>query len=257
MSGSVRRPIVVAGTAGSVSWPSFPRPFGARAECTVVSSSPFRPACPHNPCRHTDAECRLWAGKRPWPPESAPEVLHHADSRRLRLATAGFHERRRAGCAWSHFFPRSVGLGPTACCASGAFTIAPSILCQDQAICSISSYSASPFRHIFTNTPLCFHCRKYLCTELALPYSFGSAFHWQPVRSTYTIASNTLRGSMGLRPPPGRRLYFRPLGRLGFGIRGATRSHNASDTVHDLSVLMNTSIPRATSKRQGLFTDKL
>jgi hypothetical protein len=131
-------------------------------------------------------------------------------------------------------------LGPTASTANGAFTIAPSMLCQDQAMCSISSYSASPLRHIFTNTPHPFHWRKYLCTELGLPYSFGSAFHWQPVRSTYTIASNILRGSMGFRPPPGRRLYLRPFGRLGFGIRGAMRSHNASETVHDLGVLMNT-----------------
>jgi len=53
---------------------------------------------------------------------------------------------------------------------------------------------------------------------------------------------------MGLRPPPGRRLYFRPLGRLGFGIRGATRSHNASDTVHDFIAAMNTSIAQAPAK---------
>ena len=240
MSGSFRQPIAVVGTASSASWPLFPRLSVARAERSVVSSSPFRPASPHTPCRRTDAEQGLWAGKQPWPPGSAREVLHHDDARRLRLTTAGFHGRRRAGCAWCHFFPRSVGLGPTASSANGAFTIAPSMLCQDQAMCSISLYSASPLRHIFTNTPHCFHWRKYLCTELALPYSFGSAFHWQPVRSTYTIASNILRGSMGFRPPPGRRLYLRPLGRLGFGIRGATRSHKASETVHDLSVFMNT-----------------
>jgi hypothetical protein len=131
-------------------------------------------------------------------------------------------------------------LGPTASSANGAFTIAPSMLCHDQAICSISSYSASPLRHIFTNTPHSFQRRKYLCTELALPYSFGSAFHWQPVRSTYMIASNILRGSMGFRPPPGRRLYLRPFGRLGFGIRGATRSHKASETVHDLVAFTDT-----------------
>jgi len=111
------------------------------------------------------------------------------------------------------------------------------MLCHDQAIPSISSYTANPRRHSFTNTPTRFHSRKYACTELALPYSLGKAFHWQPVRSTYTIASNTRRGSIRFRPAPGRRRYLRPLARLCFGISGPTRSHNASDTVHDLSVL--------------------
>jgi hypothetical protein len=49
---------------------------------------------------------------------------------------------------------------------------------------------------------------------------------------------------MGFRPPPGRRLYLRLLGRSGFGIRGATRSHRASDTVQDFSVVMHASIPQ-------------
>lgn len=36
----------------------------------------------------------------------------------------------------------------------------------------------------------------------ALPKrSFGSAFHWQPVRNTYTTSSNTSRAGFGLRPP--------------------------------------------------------
>ncbi len=248
MSESVRPPTVVVGTASSVSLPLFPRLFGAHAEHSVVSLWLFRLAGPHSPYRRRDAERSLWAGERLWPLELVPEVLHHADAPRSRLMTAGFHHRRRAGCAWSHFFPRSVGLGPTDCSAKGAFTIAPSMLCQDHAMSSISSYSASPLRHIFTNTPRCFQFRKYWCTELALPNSFGSAFHWQPVRSTYMIASNTVRGFLGFRPPPGRLLYLRPLGRLGFGIRGSTRSHNASDTVHDLCVLMHTSIPQALVK---------
>jgi hypothetical protein len=76
----------------------------------------------------------------------------------------------------------------------------------------------------------------------------GKAFHWQPVRNTYTIASNTLRGSMRFRPPPGRLLYLRPLARSCFGISGAIRSHRASDTVHDLSVLMHHSIAIPASK---------
>ncbi len=247
-NGFVRRPTCVRGAADCASWPLSLRPVVAHGECNAVSSSPAWLALRHIPYRRINAERDLVAGERLWRPESAPEVLHHADAPRSRLMTAGFHERRRAGCAWYLFFPRSVGFGPTASSASGAFTMAPSILCQDHAMFSISSYSANPLRHIFTNTPLCFQYKKYLCTELALPYSFGSAFHWQPVRSTYTIASNTLRGSIGLRPPPGRRLYLRPFGRLGFGIRGVTRSHKSSDTVHDRSALIRMSIPQPLTK---------
>jgi hypothetical protein len=124
----------------------------------------------------------------------------------------------------------------------------PSMLCHAHAMPSSSSYSAKPRRHIFTNTPSRFHSRKYWCTELALPYSFGNAFHWQPVRRTYTIAANMRRGSRGFRPPPGRLLYLRPLARLCFGISGATRSHRASDTVHDLSALMHHSIATPVSR---------
>jgi hypothetical protein len=75
--------------------------------------------------------------------------------------------------------------------------------------------------------------------ELALPNSFwGNAFHWHPVRNTKTIPSNTLRGSIALRPPPGRRRYFRFLNRFRLGISGSTRFHSSSDTVHDLMALM-------------------
>jgi hypothetical protein len=172
----------------------------------------------------------------------ASAALRHVDWHRSRLATAGFHARRRADCVSSHFFPRSVGFGPTASWANGAFTIAPSMLCQAQAIPSIPSYSARPRRHIFLNTPRRCHSRKYAWIELALPYSFGSAFHWQPVRRTYTIPPKTLRGGIGFRPPPARRLYFRPGVRLGRGIKDSMRFHKTSDTVHDLSVAMDRSI---------------
>jgi hypothetical protein len=66
----------------------------------------------------------------------------------------------------------------------------------------------------------------------------GNAFHWHPVRNTKTIPSNTLRGSMGLRPPPGRRRYLRFLPRFRLGISGSTRFHSSTDTVHDLIALM-------------------
>lgn len=173
-------------------------------------------------------------------PKSAPGVLHHAFGRRSRLGTAGFHARRRGCFSWSHFFPRSVGFGPTDSCARGAFTMAPSMLCQDHAIPSISSYSAKPLRQSFTNTPFLFHSMKYLWTELALPNSsFGKAFHWHPVRKTYTMAASTFRESMAFRPAPARLRYFRLLSRLGFGISGSARFQNSSDIVHDLNAFMD------------------
>lgn len=100
---------------------------------------------------------------------------------------------------------------------------------------SISSYSASPVRHKATKKPARSHSRKRLWMALALPKrSLGSAFHWQPVRSTYTIASNTVRTAIGLRPPPGLRRYLRLVGRLGrAGTSGATLAQNASETSHD------------------------
>ena len=172
-------------------------------------------------------------------PGLAPAASRRASVRRWRLSTAGFHARRPARCACSHFFPRSVGLGPTASCAKGALTIAPSMLCQAQAIPSRSSYSASPLRHSRTNTPLRFHSRKYWWMELAAPYrSSGNAFHWHPVRNTYTMPANTFRMSSGLRPPPGFRRYFRPLARFLRGISGSTLAHISSDTVHTFIALM-------------------
>jgi hypothetical protein len=111
----------------------------------------------------------------------------------------------------------------------------PSMLCQRQAIPSISSYSASPLRQSFVNTFWRFHSRKYLWIELALPNSLlGNAFHWHPVRNTKTIPPNTLRGSMGLRPPPARRRYFRPLARFRCGISGSTRFHSSAEIAHDM-----------------------
>jgi hypothetical protein len=56
-----------------------------------------------------------------------------------------------------HFFPRSVGFGPTDSCASGASTLVLSPDCHSQAIPSISSYSARPFFQIATNNPALAH----------------------------------------------------------------------------------------------------
>ncbi len=209
---------------------------------SAASQWPSVPACLHNLCRRRDAPAEDFpplAAPPLYYPMLPPEVSRHAHEHRWRLSTTGFHSRLRASCACSLFFPLSVGFGPTASCANGAFTIAPSMLCQAQAMPSISSYSANPFRHSFTKRPWRFHNWKYLCMELALPNrSFGNAFHWQPVRSTYTIPSKTRLASSGLRPPPGFRNYLRPFSRLRFGIKGSTFSHNSSETVQDLVAFM-------------------
>jgi len=237
-----RPPICEHDIEGSFSWLSLPRPVVARAECNAsFGSIPARVAL-HNLYPHTNvAVVRLSpkAARLPNDLRSVPVRPRHVGVPRSRLTTAGFHSRRPGDFAWSRFFPLSVGFAPTVSSAKGAFTIAPSMLCHDQAIPSVSSYSASPLRQRRTNTPWRFHSRKYWWMELALPNSsWGNAFHWHPVRNTKTMPANTLRGSMGLRPPPGRRRYFRFFARFRLGISGSTRFHSSSDTVHDLMALM-------------------
>jgi len=238
-----RPPIYGRDIEDSFSWPPLPRPVVSHAGCSFFPGSIPGPVAPHSLYPHTDAPsahlfpkvARLRSG-----PTSTPTKPHHAGLPRSRLTTAGFHCRRPGGFAWSHFFPLSVGFAPTASRAKGALTIAPSMLCHDQAIPSISSYSANPLRQRRINTPWRFHSKKYWWTELALPNSFGgSAFHWHPVRNTKTMPSNTFLGSMGFRPPPGRRRYFRFLARFRFGISGSIRFHSSLDTVHDLMALMS------------------
>jgi hypothetical protein len=226
----------------SFSWLLFPHPVVSHEGYNSSLESILGPVAPRNPYPHKDVpsvHSSPWAARLPDGPKSIPVGLHHVAVPRSRLTTAGFHSRRRADFAWSHFFPLSVGFAPTASSAKGAFTIAPSMLCHDQAMPSISSYSASPLRQRCPNTLWRFHSKKYLWMELELPNSFsGNAFHWHPVRKTKTIPANTLRGSMGLRPPPGRRRYFRFFTRFRLGISGSTRFHSSSETVHDLMALM-------------------
>ena len=244
-SASVPLPIAVHDALDSFSSPKSRLPFGGHEEHTLALAWIPEQVDLHTPCPHRDVALALPLEKADPPrsrPTWVPAVSHHASVPRLRLSTAGFHARPRECCALSHFFPRSVGFGPTASCASGALTIAPSMLCHTQAIPSISWYSAKPARQMRTKTLLRFHSRKYLCTELALPYSFGSAFHWQPVRRTYTIASNTFLASMGFRPPPAFLLYFFFFLRSLFGIRGATLFHKSSETVHDFIAFIHSII---------------
>src|SRR5439155_26981508 len=68
-------------------------------------------------------------------------------------------------------------------------------------IYTLSLHDALPI--CTTKNPALSHSRNRLWMALALPKrSLGNAFHWQPVRNTYTIASKTTRASLGLRPPP-------------------------------------------------------
>jgi hypothetical protein len=239
---SARRPIDAPCSVDCVSWPALLHLFGGHGGCTSDPQWLPELVCLHTPYLHIGVAWGPFSLRVASPqsdPESVPGALRHAFGLRSRLGIAGFHARRREDFAWSHFFPRSVGFGPTDSCASGALTMAPSMLCQDHAIPSISSYSAKPLRHSLTNTPFFFHSKKYLWTELALPNSsFGKAFHWHPVRKTYTMAESTFRGSMAFRPAPERRRYLRLLSRLGFGISGSARSQNSSDIVHDLKAFM-------------------
>ena len=255
--GSARRPIGEPCTVGCASWPALLRLFDGRAGCS--SDSQWSPALarPHTPYQHRDA---AWEPSSPravspqFDPGSVPRALRHAFGLRSRPETAGFHARRREDFVCSHFFPRSVGFGPTASRAIGALTMAPSMLCQDHTIPSISSYSAKPLRQSFTKTPFFFHSRKYLCTELALPNSDrGKAFHWHPVRKTYTMASSTLRDSMGFRPPPGRRKYLRFVFRRGFEMIGLACSQNSSEIVHDLIAFMKQSYTTRTTVWQAFI----
>ena len=233
-----RLPIYEHDTGDSSAWTQSPRPVDAHAECNASHRLIPGQVAPSNPYLHTNADAGQHLAKADRlrsDPRLPLTKRHHAAVPRLRLTTAGFHSRRRGGFVLSHFFPRSVGLGPTASCANGALAIAPSMLCQRQAIPSISSYSANPLRQSLVNTPWRFHSKKYLWIELALPNSLlGKAFHWHPVRNTKTIPSKALRGSMALRPPPARRRYFRLLARSRCGISGSTSFHSSVETAHDM-----------------------
>ena len=140
MNVSVPQPSVVDDSVGFSSWPPPLHFSDEREEYTLADALSWRPAFPHILCRRKDVvespeSCYGIASR--FVSASIPAVLHHAGWPRQRLSTAGFHARPREDCALPHFFPRSVGFGPTASIASGALTIAPSILCHSQAIPSI------------------------------------------------------------------------------------------------------------------------
>src|SRR5512136_963686 len=143
---SVQLPIYEPDSADSFSWLAFLRPFGEHAECSAVLPSLAKQILLNNPCLHIGVASDFsspGAASPRYDLRSVPKASHHAFGPRSRLGREGFHLRRRERFASSHFFPRSVGFGPTASRAIGAFTMAPSMLCHDHAIPSISSYSAN------------------------------------------------------------------------------------------------------------------
>jgi hypothetical protein len=242
MSEFAPQPNALGGFVNAFSWPRFPLHVGAHAAYIYGFSWRRLPVGLSTPYPRINAGVRWWsgwAGVSRWRPRWAQAVSHHADSLRLRLGKAGFHSRRPVHSACFHFFPLSVGLEPTVSWASGAFTIAPSMLCHFQEMPSNPSYSANPRRQRRTKNPHFFHSWKYLCTELELPNtSFGKAFHWHPVLRTYTMAENTWRAGIGFLPPPDFRLYLWPLGRCRLGSSGSTLAHSSSETSQLRRVLM-------------------
>ena len=117
---------------------------------------------------------------------------NHVDSTRLRRVITGRHARLPTSAACSHF-PSIRRIRTGLLLSQGGFIIAPSMLCQSQAMPSISLYSASPARHSSLKKRF-LSLQKALvrCTGAAKPFLRESAFHWQPVRSTNTMASKPL-----------------------------------------------------------------
>jgi hypothetical protein len=80
---------------------------------------------------------------------------------------------------------------------------------------------------------------------LGLPKrSLGRAFHWQPVRNTYTMPSNICRIGIAGRPAPGRRMRSscRTTTRWSGGSNGSTRRQNSSVTTHDATRFANSTL---------------
>jgi hypothetical protein len=257
-------PIEEPDSGGSISWLALAllRHLGEHdGGCSAAVPSLAEGISHCTPCLHIGAVSGSFAPEAAslvCDPGSLPKASHHAFGPRSLPGITRFHARRGECFASPHFFPRSVGFGPTASGAIGASTMAPSKLCHDQAIPSSSSYSAKRLRHRFTKNPFFSRSRKYLCTELALPNSdLCKAFHWHLVSKTYATASSTLRGSIAFRPPPGRRRYVRFVSRRGFEMSGLARSHNSCKMVHDLMVFTQRNCRIKTALWQYLFADKI
>ena len=87
---------------------------------------------------------------------------------------------------------------------NGAFTITLSSDCQRHPMPRSSSYRVSRRAQSRSKTPASTHAWKRRWQVEPEPYSRGSAFHWQPVRSTYSTPSSTWRkGTIGRPGVPG------------------------------------------------------
>ncbi len=119
------------------------------AGCSYIPQSPSARALRYSLRQRTNASVADgWTG-----PIDLDSIEHHPQLRDIMPVGSGHNERLRDAMTVYHqmvllpFFPRSVGLGPTLCCASGAFIIALSMPFHGQAMPSNSSYLASPVVH--------------------------------------------------------------------------------------------------------------
>jgi hypothetical protein len=135
------------------SWLLFPLLVALHAEHNPDFSLFPLQVLPYTLYQHKGFEPFLAVAKLLYRPKLLQAVLHHAGLLLLRRSIEGRQFRPQGYDACFHFFPLSVGLGPTGTWASGAFIIAPSILCHSQAIPSISSYSARPACHNLRKKP--------------------------------------------------------------------------------------------------------
>lgn len=144
-------------------------------------------------------------------------------ARRTTRGTCGMgcDARRSDAGQCREYLQRSVGLGPTACCASRRLQHRRVDALPRQALPLRLSYSARPAFHSTWKNPGLDHCMNFRCTALAPPKrSLGSVFHCQPARM-YTMASKTRRAPMGGRPAPAVRRYCLLGPRVGWSTKGS------------------------------------
>jgi hypothetical protein len=81
-----------------------------------------------------------------------------------------------------------------------AFRSAPSAACHSQSQPPRSSHASCTTAQIRSKTPRSIQRWSVRWTELSSGYSFGSRFHWQPLRTRKMIASNAPRWSIRFGP---------------------------------------------------------
>lgn len=135
MNGRLRPPIAVLCGSDFALYSSFLRHGLQYGGYTLLT--PLFPALAHRDSLylHTNAGAYpllVQAAQPRWTLVLVLTVKHHAFGLLLPLRLWVRLSRRRGGVACSHFFPRSVGLGPTDSLANGAFVMQPSMLSQVQ-----------------------------------------------------------------------------------------------------------------------------